>query len=126
MREGKDYVSFFKSLPSIILHSSNWVSLHDNRILREAQSYVCRPKKPFRSGSNPASLKRNKQGAKSSTKGGESVLKVVRSVAVQGQTLGFPEVDKINTVKATSEWTFPPIRAIARSVRNEEKTDGGQ
>ena len=34
-------------------------------------------------------------------------------------------VDKINTVKATSEWTFPPIRAIARSVRNEEMTDGG-
>ena len=49
-----------------------------------------------------------------------------RSVAVLRQTLGFPEVDKINTVKATSEWTFPPIRAIARSVRNEEMTDGGR
>ena len=49
-----------------------------------------------------------------------------RSVAVQRQTSGFPEVDKINTVKATSEWTFPPIRAIVRSVRNEEMTDGGR
>lgn len=43
-----------------------------------------------------------------------------------GKTSGFSEVDKINTIKATSEWTFPPIRAIARSVRNEEMTEEGR